>query len=395
VEKKILFISNGYGEDVVSARVAKAFLERHPACTVLGFPTVGRGAFYEETGIRLAGKGPELPSEGFVRSPRDFFRDVAHGFFKKTYRLGLSLREAARGCDCLVMTGDPYLLFFTSLFTRRGGNRNAFIGVQQSEWYGTKKPFKHHYSAPERRWLMRHAGLVFVRDFKTERYLRGKGLEHVLCAGNPMMDTFTVSARPVFPKGRTLIGVLPGSKREAYDNLAVTFEVIRLLAGARPDFFFAFALSKTLDMAAIVNRFGLRVIATPRARNLTCRMKGCGADLLFSHTHFGDIINEANAVIGTSGTGNEQAAGLGKPVFAFWGKGPQITRKFLAAQKKLLGPSLFLHPPQPGVIAREILRVLDDENLLTEVKKNGIVRMEGRGSIACIVKKIGDWLGLS
>ena len=396
--KALLFISNGYGEDSVSARIAGAFRRAHPGCAVAGFPTVGGGAFYAESCIELAGRGPELPSEGFVRNPGDFLRDIRNGFLNKTLRLGRDLARAAKRFDYLVMTGDPYLLLFTSIFARFEREKKVFIGVQQSEWYDTRKPFKHHYSALERLWLRRRAGLVFVRDSRTEEYLRGKGLLHVLSAGNPMMDCFDLSGRRVFPAGKTLIGVLPGSKLEAYDNLDVTFEVIRRLAGARSDLVFAFALAKNLSMETIVRRFCLRKRDAPRRRasgaetRAVFRMEGCSADLILSHEIFGDVINESSALIGTSGTANEQAAGMGKPVFGFWGKGPQITKKFLTAQKKLLGPSLFLFPPEPERIAAGILRTIGDEKLLSEVKMNGIVRMEGRGSIPIIVRTIAEYI---
>ena len=40
MEKKILFISNGYGEDVVSAHLAEEFRKRRPDDAVLGLSLI-------------------------------------------------------------------------------------------------------------------------------------------------------------------------------------------------------------------------------------------------------------------------------------------------------------------------------------------------------------------
>ncbi len=393
---KYLFISNGYGEDIVSAHIANTFLEYNPQSTIMGFPTVGSGKFYIDSGIKLAGKGPELPSEGFVRSLKDFFVDVKKGFFLKTLKLGLSLRKVSQNFDYLIITGDPYLLLFTSMFTPHKKKNRIFIGIQQSEWYGSKKPFKQHYCFIERQWLKWFSGLVFVRDHKTEDYLRTKGLDHVTCTGNPMMDCFTISNQKQFPRGREVIGILPGSKKEAYENLKIIFAIIRNLYKRKIRPLFAIALSPNLKSDTIVKEFKLenRTSNSNDINNTYTVYKWpeSGADIVISQKIFGDIINESKAVIGLSGTGNEQAAGLGKPVFSFWGKGPQITEKFLVAQKRLLGPSLFIYPPEPDRITEKIIETINDSSLLKKIKENGKMRMAGVGSIDLLVKKIKNYI---
>ena len=46
---RLLFISNGYGEDNVAAHLAGTFSARLPGAVIRGFPTVGKGSFYTET----------------------------------------------------------------------------------------------------------------------------------------------------------------------------------------------------------------------------------------------------------------------------------------------------------------------------------------------------------
>jgi uncharacterized protein (TIGR03492 family) len=61
--------------------------------------------------------------------------------------------------------------------------------------------------------------------------------------------------------------------------------------------------------------------------------------------------------LGTSGTGNEQAVGLGKPVVSFATQGPQYTRNFAKAQARLLGAGLvFVDKPVDNSRLAEAVR---------------------------------------
>ena len=399
--KRILFVSNGYGEDNVAAHIAQEYRTLFPGHRLAGYPTVGQGRFYEQLGIQLVGRGIDLPSEGFVRSPRDFFIDIWNGLFFKTCRMGLEIRKASVDCELLIVVGDPYLLLFTGFFSRLTRENRIFIGLQQSEWYASKKPFKLHYSALERWWLKLYAGLVIVRDTKTRDYLLRKGLKLVYSAGNPMMDCFTISEEPVFPADRMVIGILPGSKKEAYENFGNIIETLACLkrgAGEESSLLFAVAFPPNLDIGVLERRYGLKRITNQVTAFGTTdsfeayRLDRSDIELFFSKKLFGNILSESIAVIGLSGTANEQAAGLGKPVFAFWGNGPQITEKFLRAQKKLLGEALFIFPPEPERIYRSVHEVLRDKKLLKKARDDGMQRMAGRGSIRAIVHEIEAYI---
>ncbi len=395
MKAKLLFISNGYGEDAIAAHIAKRILQRGFLHIIRAFPTVGPGRFYESMGIELAGEGALLPSEGFLRSISGFIKDMRKGFIQKTYRMGRNLGKASRYFDVLIIVGDPYLLLFTSLYTKHPRVKKVFIGVQQSEWYGSKKPFKQHYSVIERRWMKRFAGLIYVRDEKTRDFLRSKGLGHVQCEGNPMMDCFSICNHRVLPRDREIIGILPGSKQEAYENLKVILHTIKSLSSVGGRFHYAMALSPQLEETAVVRLFGLKYRSSVERYGEPLynyyELPGSDGKVFISKSIFGDIINESTAVLGVSGTGNEQAAGLGKPVFGFWGKGPQITEKFMKAQKRLLGKSLILLPPDPMLLASTILKTLANGNLLKEIEENGKIRMAGRGSIDRIVTEIDKY----
>jgi len=396
-KRSVLFISNGYGEDMVAAHIAKAMQRHAPHIAVKGFPTVGSGAFYNKMGLELAGTGPDLPSEGFVRSFGDAVNDIRHGFFGETLSLGKRLRAASKQHEYIVTVGDDYILLFTSLFTSHKPEQKIFVNIQQSEWYGGHKPFKQHHSMIERLWIRMFSHLVFVRDAKTKDFLIKKGLTQVRCCGNPMMDCFTTHENPVLPGEKSTVGVLPGSKQEAYENLKVVFDVVRILCKKGLNYNYAIALSPQLSVERVAEEHSLQPVKLSKRdaqRFHLFSIGDAGATVLISQSMFGDIINESVALIGASGTGNEQAAGLGKPVFGFWGNGPQITKKFMKAQKKLLGPSLILSPPQPELIAGRMIDLLADDVRLEALVKNGIERMEGRGSIDCIVRDVVSFMKL-
>ncbi len=396
-EKKILFISNGYGEDNIAANVASELRKQNPQCKIGGFPTVGHGKFYNELNIHLAGRGIELPSEGFVRSIKDFVNDVRDGFFAKTLRMGLEIKKASKSYDFLIATGDPYLLLFSTFFTNFKRKNKIFIGTLQSEWYDSKKPFKLHYSFIERLWLRWYSSLIIVRDTKTSEYLQSRGLMYAKSYGNPMMDCFEIQDSNIFPKDCTVIGILPGSKKEAYDNFGTIIETVKRLVKINDqskNYLFPVAFSPNLDIDRLVERYGLSEVSKHHGKKYlgVYNIKNSEIELTISNRIFGNIISESKAVIGLSGTGNEQACGMGKPVFTFWGNGPQITKKFLLAQKRLLGESLFVLPPDPIKIAKKIHDVLKDDALLVEIEKNGEKRMGGRGSIKLIAEEIGRFI---
>jgi len=391
----VLFVSNGYGEDNVAAHIARELRDRSPHISVSGFPTVGGGRFYAECGIPLAGEGIGMPSEGFVRSTRDLLNDVRRGLVGATVRMGKRIRAASRQNEFIVVTGDPYLLFYTSFFTKTNRHRKIFIGTLQSEWYGSKKPFKEHYSFVERVWLRRYSGLVIVRDEKTAEYLRSKGISYAVSFGNPMMDCLIPPKKKSFPQGRTVIGILPGSKREAYANFGRIIETVEILVkdhGEKHDCLFAVAVPPHIEAGELEKMYGLRRAGESSYDPAfsVYRTKEGGVELHISSDRFGSVIGEADLVIGLSGTGNEQAAGLGKPVVAFWGSGPQITRRFMEAQKRLLGDSLILLPPDPSLVARRIVEVLEDGDLRKRICDNGRLRMGGAGSVASIAGRIGE-----
>ena len=57
--------------------------------------------------------------------------------------------------------------------------------------------------------------------------------------------------------------------------------------------------------------------------------------------NFDKILLKSSCCISMAGTAAEQAIGLGKPVIQIEGKGPQFTKTFAEAQRRLLGKYVF------------------------------------------------------
>ena len=57
--------------------------------------------------------------------------------------------------------------------------------------------------------------------------------------------------------------------------------------------------------------------------------------------NFDKILLKSSCCISMAGTAAEQAIGLGKPVIQIEGKGPQFTKAFAEAQRRLLGKYVF------------------------------------------------------
>ena len=57
--------------------------------------------------------------------------------------------------------------------------------------------------------------------------------------------------------------------------------------------------------------------------------------------NFDKVLLKSRCCISMAGTAAEQAVGLGKPVIQIEGKGPQFTKSFAEAQRRLLGKYVF------------------------------------------------------
>lgn len=354
---KILFITNGHGEDMIAARIMKE-LEGEDISVL---PVVGAGDVFDRMPVKVLGPRKKMPSGGFVyQSFTSLLKDVFSGLIGNSLDHIRILRSLKGHYDLTVAVGDIVPIIGAML----AGTKFFFVGCAKSYHYD------YSYTPWERYFLKKYCSLCFPRDRKTFDALSKCGIKCVY-AGNPMMDCFeTTNLDLGIEKGAYKIGVLPGTRDDARLNMedimsaADELDLIAASRGKRT--VYLAAVSPSADTADFPKRTNLSVFTD----------------------RFGDIINSSDVVIGLSGTGNEQAAGLGKPVISFPGRGVQYTASFAKRQTQLLGKALALTQRDPKRTAEAVWEILSSEDKKREMGAAGKERMGGPGASKKIAELI-------
>lgn len=365
----VLFVSNGHGEDLAAAAILRHLPE---SVTILAYPLVGTGRAYPAR-VRLLDPRRDLPSGGFaMRSGRlrPIVEDVRAGWLRllrDQWRTVASLRGTV---SLAVAVGDPFALWIAS----RTRTSVVFVDAPQS--------VRHDPPRPVHRWMMRRlASVVYARDDETARWLARRGVP-ARSAGNPLMDGLDPTGGDLGVGDRRVVVLLPGSRAEAYRNFAAIARAARLLGRAVDDVAFVCALAPKLSAEQAARAAGGVLVDG--------RVRADGLEI-FITTAFADALHRADVAIGMAGTANEQATGLGVPVVAFPGEGPQFTAQFLAQQSRLLGEAL-IAADSPEAAAEAARTLLADEGERRRRGEVGRARMGPPGG-AAIAKEIAERLG--
>jgi hypothetical protein len=362
---KILFITNGHGEDIVAARIIKVLKLKKQFIDVM--PVVGKGDAFEGLGVNLIGPKNALPGGGFgLRNFSYLIKDLFSGLIgKATAQIG-TLKKNKWEYLLVIGIGDIVPIVY-SMVT---GCKFIFVGVNKSEYY---KKLAFNYTSLEKHLLRKYCMLTFARDKKTLEVLRRSGISATY-AGNPMMDGIRSGVRVQGSGARKskVIGFLPGTREDAYKNIEDFYRIAKIIHDIDKKIGFVLSVPDSLDKDRIA------------------KIKSTVAVKLADD--FSKVISSSDIIIGLSGTGNEQAAGLGKPVISFPGRGAQYNRKFASAQKELLGDSLMLLPRRSGVIAGKAISLLHDKPRIRRMAKVGMERMGKPGASKTIADFIETYL---
>lgn len=390
---RVLFLSNGHGEDLIAAKIIEELTTGGPPLVITALPVVGTGTAYRRREIPLLMEGRDLPSGGFVRlGLRNLLMDLKAGLLALTRQQIQALRRARESTDLVVCVGDCFLLLLAGPTL---GRPLVFLPTAKSDYI---RPHLRVEIGLMRRFCSR----IFPRDGLTAASLRAKGLPAEFL-GNVMMDALEFSGVDLGnPTGWT-VGLLPGSRQDAYLNLEDLARVVavlgRVVAGREVVYLVALAEGLLVSrLAEHLAPLGWRVEALlpgDEARGIVGRLRyGEGLnnpELRVVQGKFADVLRASDLVIGLAGTANEQAAGLGKPVVAFPGRGRQFTAGFLRAQKKLLGEAVAAVGRDPAVVAREVERILLDPSRRAAMAAVGRQRMGPPGGarrIAAAIRKL-------
>ena len=219
-KRVILFLSNGQGEDLIAATIIERLLEESFPWEMKALPLGGEGKADEEVRIKVLGPRRRMPSGGFAGfNPFWWAKDVASGWlgiFKEQIDI---LKKERAVINIVVCVGDVFLVLLSILFLKKP---IIFLPTAKSDY---ARFFKDHYRMEK--WLMRRfCRLVLPRDEPTASSLRRFGVNAVY-VGNIMMDCLKISGeRFGIEENRYVVGILPGSKEEAYRNLPIILEAV-------------------------------------------------------------------------------------------------------------------------------------------------------------------------
>ncbi|MBD0335748.1 MAG: hypothetical protein ICV62_09680 [Cyanobacteria bacterium Co-bin13] len=402
MSKRILFLSNGHGEDLNASLVLKALREIAPNLETAAMPIVGEGNAYRKLDVPIIGPTQKLPSGGFNyivvgrllnpltwgqdTNPVNFLRDLAAGLVGLTWRQIQAVRRYSQQCDLLFATGDIVPILFAYV---TGKPFMAFL-VSTSSYYTGRAVVPMLAMIALRSHRCRQ---VFTRDAFTAQDLQQRGLSKTLFAGYPIMDVLRPTGKDLKLKPEhPMIALLPGSRLpEALQNLGLQLQLCEAIAQRQPAQFQAALVPSITDerLQSLADQQGWRL---EEAGHLVK-----GETHVFCHRDaFADILQCCSLAIGMAGTAVEQAVGLGKPVVQIVGSGPQFTYPFAEAQMRLLGPSIVTvgkRSATPALIAEaadKVVSILTDPDYTAQCVKNGRERVGEPGGSAQIARYLAD-----
>tara|TARA_B100000427_G_scaffold109900_1_gene91118 strand:- start:790 stop:1899 length:1110 start_codon:yes stop_codon:yes gene_type:complete len=359
---KILILSNGNGEDTIAINIINAFLKHKSDIEFITCPLVGNGKAYLNNNLNTLIQNPIFPSGGFIRSIKDLLGDIKAGLISHI-RTQINAIKKTEDIDITIAVGDVFCLWLAS-FSK---TPTFFLPTAKSDHFMPHSFFE--------RWAIRKLTThSFPRDIPTTNSFN----QHNLPAsfyGNPMMDSLITNQKAINnPTNAPVIGLLPGSREEAYQNLIHMLTICEAFFQKTSNPIFVCALPQTLTIQKIAQES--KWTYNPTKKYLQSPKQGCIVHLT---THFKELINQANCIIGLAGTANEQALYLGKTVICFEGFGPQSSLKRFREQQKLMGDTLVIsETKQPDYI----IKILEKTLQKNPAKKNNSINLNASEKIS-------------
>ncbi|MBE7559566.1 hypothetical protein HS125_11665 [bacterium] len=387
MRRRLLFLSNGPGEDSLAGRILDRLLP-WPEVEVHAWCMVGEGSAYRRRAIPLVGAPNLLPGHGLsLVNPRYLWNDLRAGWITTHWRQYRTTRELRGRYDLAVAVGDVVPIAAASL----AGIPFLFVGCAKSAYYG-RGPGR--YTRLEKYFLRRHCRMAFPRDRWTTDELAGAGVP-ARYVGNPMMDDLEPTGESFgLPSDTCVITLLPGSRSDTLDNLRELLEMGPAIAAACPrPAHFLVAAHDDLDASALLLQppEGWKATAPrpeERARGVALSVaheSGLGAILVKGR--FADAVLRAEVVIGLAGTANEQAIGLGRPVVAFPARG-FLGEAYVRMKARYYGPAVLTAARSAEAVAGAVRRIFVEPGLRETMVQAGRERMGGPGASAAIAAEI-------
>lgn len=387
---KILLVSNGHAEDLAAAEIGARLLKLRPEVEIVALPLVGLGRAYEKKGLASLGLKKLLPSGGFAKEGLfHFLKDLRAGWFS-TFRRQIKLLKAQQP-DLVVAVGDAYVVALCGLFVKKP---LLFIDGPKSVKIAGYWPLE--------KWLMRKfCETIIVQDQATADHLTGEGFPAKFL-GTWVMDYVPVTGEDFgLDKSKKVIGILPGTRDEAYKNLGLILEVIeKMAAQANKQEKFVGLVASTLDRARLAKKMteiGWRMyepLPADLKRGITGMLTSPrGTAVYLAEGKFGDVCVRSDLIIGLAGIANEQAVAFGKPAVCFPGSGAQTTLRRWQEIQKITGQSMAILSGNAETKAAAIWQILRDPAKMAEMARIGKESKPDWGGTERIVKLVLEKLG--
>ena len=397
--KRVLFISNGHGEDLNACEVLKA-LRRKSEVEAIALPIVGEGKAYRQAGVAIATPTKALPSGGFgYLSLQKQIADFQSGLINLTWQQIRAARECGKTCDFVFATGDVVPAIFAYL-----------TGLPYSLFLVASSGFYENRYVPrwEQALMMRspRCRQIFAKDDYSAQLLQRGGYQNVSCLGYPIMDVLEPTGKDLcLMPNVPMIALLTGSRLpEAAENLVLQLRLCVAIAQEFAPDLVQFRAALVPSLMPLLPELAIQAGWQYDEGKLYCANsdENYGENLSISvicfSDAFPDILQQCDLVIGMAGTAVEQAVGLGKPIVQIIGNGPQFSYRFAEAQQRLLGLSVQTIGKTPATpeILREaaicVKRTLGDREYLELCQKNGLERLGTKGASERLADAIAQQL---
>ena len=395
-----LLVSNGHAEDLIGAALARELRRREPDRPLLALPLVGEGHAYAGA-AQVGGPLLTLPSGGFPFGSLDNLRaDLRAGLVDKSLGQWVAAHRRGHEVGRVVVVGDTYALAVGTLAARRipGGAarpRLPLVHVQPlvSVLYGEGMTLSGHLRElnalganvfmPWELALGRRAWRVYTRDAASARHLARRGV-NAAYRGSFAMDVLGAPERDLSPLLNALpvLALLPGQRGDAQTSLPVMLDAAHALPETQALVAWprSFAEVPPLPGWTLEERGESRLLAS-RGEARVWLLRGSFSAILHAAAASGGV------ALGTAGTANEQAAGLGVPVVGFPTAGPQYVPGFAARQAQLLGAALTLTPPDAAAVAHAVRGLLGGPRRARAVQ-DGQQRIGRAGALVQIASEL-------
>ncbi|WP_375473255.1 lipid-A-disaccharide synthase-related protein [uncultured Nostoc sp.] len=399
--KRILFISNGHGEDNHTSHVIQTLRQLCPSIEMAAMPIVGEGKAYRSLDIPIIGPTQTMPSGGFFYMKRLYLlKDFQSGLIGLTWRQLQAVLQYAPNCDLIMSTGDFVSQTFAYLTKRPFV---SFISCLSALYEGRLRlnPLLWHDLNSSR------CLAVFTKDSHTAYDLQRQGLTKAQCAGIPALDWLVPTGKDLHLKpDERAIALLPGSRMpEAARNFCLQLQLVVEIAKVMPESGFQFRAALIPSLMAQLDDIAKSQGWQLNQGILTYSPPGSSAEesplveVRCYSDAFSDILCYSTLVIGMAGLAVEEAVAIGKPIIQIPGEGPQFTYQFAEAQTRLLGISaqtIGTKPATPEILkqaAKRVVETLEDSDYLAKCKKNGPERFGPPGASERIARFLLNSLG--